>query len=89
MNRPKQFIAKERELENSQLPEILSAKKIQTLKKFIPEKDHFVSSSYQILCRVPIIKETFVMQLLQVSNARECHKWQFVGVLLNFYIKVR
>ena len=47
LNRPKQCITKKRKLENSQTPEMLSAKK-QTLKKFISETDSFVGRSIHI-----------------------------------------
>ena len=38
LNRPKQFIAKERELENSQLPEIQSAKKNSNIEQVYSRK---------------------------------------------------
>ena len=50
LNRPKQCITKKRKLENSQAPEMLSAKKqkIHTLNKFISETDSFVGRSIHI-----------------------------------------
>ena len=50
LNRPKQCITKKRKLENSQAPEMLSAKKqkIHTLNKFISETDSFVGRSMHI-----------------------------------------
>ena len=50
LNRPKQCIIKKQELENSQAPEMLLAKKqkIETLNKFISETGRFVSRSIHI-----------------------------------------
>ena len=50
LNRPKQCITKKQELENSQAPEMLLAKKqkIQTLNKFVSETGRFVSRSIHI-----------------------------------------
>ena len=50
LNWPKQCITKKRKLENSQAPEMLSAKKqeIHTLNKFISETDSFVGRSIHI-----------------------------------------
>ena len=55
LNRPKQCITKKRELENSQAPEMLPAKKqkTQTLNKFISETYSFVSRSIHIIKNCP------------------------------------
>ena len=50
LNRPKKIIAMKRELENSKVQEMQSAKKrkIQTLNKFVSETDSFVRRSIHI-----------------------------------------
>ena len=55
LNRPKQCITKKRELENSQAPEMLPAKKrrTQTLNNFISETYSFVSRSIHIIKNCP------------------------------------
>ena len=56
LNRPKQLIAMKREQENSQVPEMLLAKKkkkTKTLNKFVSETDSFVSRSIYISKIVP------------------------------------
>ena len=56
LNRPKQLIAMKREQENSQVPEMLLAKKkkqTKTLNKFVSETDSFASRSIYISKIVP------------------------------------
>ena len=55
LNRPKQLIVMKREQENSQVPEMLLAKKkkTKTLNKFVSETDSFASRSIYISKIVP------------------------------------
>ena len=89
LNRPKQCITKKRKLENSQAPEVLSAKKQKnhTFNKFISETDSFVRRSIDIS---KIVQGTHHQRDIRCGSTVgiQCLCISLMAVYWSVYIKV-